>query len=557
MSPVHFYGAGKPKDAYIDLLHAPAVAIDTETVSLDNPETLCFAVTDRPDRSFVFEMEDGQLPRDGEFLTAVMANPNVVKIGHNWLYDLTVMPHIHRVMDFFSRTRLWDTNVAARLQGEPLTALPVLAPDVGKWTEPAKDIMKRYKTKTFRDVPIGEVNLHCSLDVEATMALYQEQVPWVAENLPAGYFDIEMQAVPIITDIGAKGLLIDHEELDRLMVNAKEELQDHLDRCHRMCPQLVNPNSTPQTIDALIKRGNYLPPNKKRTNVTTDKIALAKIKDPLAAAITLYRSALHDISTYLSPVMEMDRWPNRYTFETGVGRLSSRDRNTQNIPEKLRSFLIPDYGMWTMADYKMEHMFILMEFSEDREMQRVLREGYAGGDIHTFTASRLFNVALDDVAYAQRKLAKTVNYAIAYGATAETLMESSGSTDKVRCQWLLDEWFRIFHGAARWIEYAKHVGMTDGWSLPTVFGRRVKIQQERKDAMERKCVNYPILGSDGEVCKRGVIRLAEMGLGPPVLSILVHDEYVLDGDVVVPVEELENLTPFTIPIDVKQVARWE
>ncbi|KKM13967.1 hypothetical protein LCGC14_1710830, partial [marine sediment metagenome] len=68
---------------------------------------------------------------------------------------------------------------------------------------------------------------------------------------------------------------------------------------------------------------------------------------------------------------------------------------------------------------------------------------------------------------------------------------------------------------------------------------------------------YPILGSDGEVMKRAIILCNRKGLGPPVMAASVHDSLTFDGDVELPVEELENIPGFTIPFEVKQTLRWE
>jgi hypothetical protein len=75
--------------------------------------------------------------------------------------------------------------------------------------------------------------------------------------------------------------------------------------------------------------------------------------------------------------------------------------------------------------------------------------------------------------------------------------------------------------------------------------------------MERKAVNYPILGSDGEIIKRAFLICCREGLGPPIMAITAHDSIDFDGDVKVPVEELEMIPGFRIPVEVKQTITWE
>ena len=75
--------------------------------------------------------------------------------------------------------------------------------------------------------------------------------------------------------------------------------------------------------------------------------------------------------------------------------------------------------------------------------------------------------------------------------------------------------------------------------------------------MRRKAVNYPILGSDGEIMKRAIILCSRKGLHPPIMAASVHDSLTFDGDVKLPVEELEMIQGFRIPFEVKQTLRWE
>ena len=207
-----------------------------------------------------------------------------------------------------------------------------------------------------------------------------------------------------------------------------------------------------------------------------------------------------------------------------------------------------------------EHLYILMHFSQDRDMKRVYEEGYMDGDIHRFTAQQMFGTATPD----RRRLAKTVNYAIVYGATARTISEAAKIKDKDFCGKLLDRWFKAFPGATDWIQTAQRAGIKSGWAEPTLFGRMIHIPEEfdrwghvNTDGMKRKAVNYPILGSDGEIMKRAIILCNSRGLGPPVMAASVHDSLTFDGDVVLPVEELEMIPSFRIPFEVKTTFTWD
>ncbi len=564
--PIWYFGPGNARDVMLDILANPpeAIAWDTETPTVEDKSTICFAFSDRPDRSFVFEIEpDGSLPRDTEFIKPIISNPKIVKVGQNWMFDILCFPKIPGGLGrFFDRTNFWDTNNAARILGYEDTRLFMLAGEYGYRTTPAEQILAAHKTKNFREVPVEEVVHHCNQDVRATIGIYPDFRKRTEAAVGRSYFDVEMSVINMAQDVALCGIKMDHAERKRLLKEVREKLDIYRDLVILGSQgRISNPGSTDQVAAELIRRGNYLPPNDSETDVTTGEEVLEKLKDPLAASVLCYRRTQKIIGTYLAPeelpIWDKEYYPNEYTMDTGVGRFSSRRHNVQNIPGKdaplnLRSFLVPENGLWTMADFKQEHFYILANLTHDPELLGILyNPDPEKRDIHTRT-NELMGIG-------DRKKAKTTNYAMIYGGTPETLQAQAGIADLKLCQDLIDAWFGAYKVAGQWMKDAKEYGTTTGWSYPTVFGRRLKLPSRPRGEAERKAVNYPILGSDGEIFKRGMLILAKHGLGPPILRILVHDEYVLDGDFrdKLPLDELTHIAPFEIPIDVEVCDRWK
>ena len=128
-----------------------------------------------------------------------------------------------------------------------------------------------------------------------------------------------------------------------------------------------------------------------------------------------------------------------------------------------------------------------------------------------------------------------------------------------KCSKFLDRWFETYRDAAEWIKGAQEYGLQYGKALPTLFGRQISLPEEYTrygeidyEAMKRKAINYPILGSDGEVMKRAVIVCQHLPL-----AVIVHDNITADGDIDFPVETLETLAPVRLPFVVKKTERWE
>jgi len=542
--------------------HRPgAVAIDVETISLDERHPLGIGIAFSPDESFYFELEP-TLPSKGlEELKRFLSDIQIVKIAYNWMFDMGVFPLIPIVGNSLDRENIFDTNIAARLLGYQETKLSILADEFGLHTEPMGKILKdngcKDNLELIKKNPMVLAN-HCQLDTKATYRLYIEWRERIRKRY-GEYFKVEMEVLPILLDISMHGIAIDQEARQELEDTYTKEVEFYSNQVKSY--GVDKPSSPKQVGYILAKRGNFLKFTKNKRQLRTRTGDLEFIDDPMAAAVIAFRKKAKFLSTYLVPLAGEDRFYTEYYLDTLVGRLNSRNRNIQNIPGEdketgdpgARFMLMPDNGLFTTGDYSREHLYILANNSQDREMLKVLYNPDPKlADIHQHTAN-LMNVP--------RKLAKVANFAVIYGATAQTLMEQLKTRNRNMCEDLLEKWFRAYPGAADWIQYAQREGLKDGWALPTVFDRRIKLPTdvEGEDAIKRKAVNYSILGSDGEIIKRAIILCRNRRLGPPVMAVTVHDSITWDGDVEkqIPKEEIENIPGFRVPFEVKQTFRWE
>ena len=546
--PVFYYGTGIAKERFQHFLDNPpeAIAIDFETPTTTERMPIGFAIAFSPDEAFYFQVHP-EAPRELELLKPLLFNPKVCKIAHYALFDLAVMPLVPQLVGF-DRSNLFDTNTAARLLGRELTALTILAPEVGMIAEDAKSFMQRFKVNNMLDAPPMEVAGKCQMDAKVAFALYIDYLPKIQSQYPE-YFQVEMAVIPILIDLSLRGLAIDQQ--------ARADLEDRYeDEVEFYRKQIINygvekPGSAKQIGYVLADRGNFLPfTSKKKNRLSTRKGVLEFLDDPMAAAVLGWRARDKFLSTYIRPIAGDDRFYTEYYLDTVVGRLNSRNRNIQNIPPEARHIFLPDNGLFTTGDYAQEHLYLLMHFSQDKNMRRVYEDGYMDGDIHKFTASRM------DIT---RKLAKTVNYSIINGATEKAISETAKIRDRRRCAGLLHDWFAVFRDAADYILDAQNTAVRTGWTLPTLFGRKIRVPEENDDAMRRKGSNYTLIGSDGEIMKRAIVMAHKRGLGPPVMAVTVHDSITWDGEVKdrIPKEELEMIPGFRIPFEIKETFKWE
>lgn len=551
--PVYYYGDGIAKERLQFFLDHPpaAIAIDVETISVKERMPLGFAIAFSPDEAIYFQVHPN-IPRELELLKPLLFNPDVCKIYHYSLFDMSVLPMIHHVTGF-DRSNLFDTNTAARLLGKEMTALSVLAPEVGMVAEDAKSFMRRLGVTNMLDASATEVANKCQVDAKCAFGLYIDYAPKISSQYK-DYFKIEMEFIPILIDLSQRGLAIDQKARADMEVS----LLDDVEFYRRQLEQygVEKPGSAQQIGYILGKRGNFLKLTRSKKQLSTREADLEFLEDPMASAVLGWRNRSKLLSTYIAPIAGEDRFWTEYYLDTVVGRLNSRNRNIQNIPPECRHIFLPDSGTFTTGDFSREHLYILAEMSQDRDMLRVLRDpDPAKTDLHQHTADKMG---------VPRPIAKTLNFAVAYGATAKTISDQARIKDISKCSKLLDDWFRTYRGVADWVQSVQREGLRNGWAEPTLFGRRIKIPEEfnywgglNKEAMERKAVNYPVLGSDGEIMKRAIILCNNKGLGPPIMAATVHDSITWDGDVFPPIEELENIAGFRIPFSVKKTSKWE
>lgn len=543
---IEYHGPNElTKDLVYDrLVHnlPSAIGFDVETISLSERLPIGFSIATSPDEAFYFRTHPEMDYEEIEQLAKpVLRNPDITKVIHNALFDLKCIPLVFDI----DTTNIADTNVAARLLGYFYTSLEDLAPIVGKTAWSAKS-MGIGKNKTMLDLPPAEVSKKCCYDTRATLGLYNSFWPKAVDFVGQEYMDVEMKVIPILVSMGLRGVWINQIEREKFESEYESHMASYAADAREIAGHDFSPGSPSQVGYILAKRGNFLPITKSGKQLSTRKGELDFLSDPLAAVILHFRHYRDALSKYIYPWAKVDRMYTNYSMDVSVGRLSSSDFNLQNIPKELRIILMPDNGVFTSGDYSQEHLRILAHFSSDPLLNQVYTEGAMGGDIHKYTAAQL-NIS--------RAIARNVNYAIPYGGTPKTVQMQTKIADIRKCAYFLQSWKELFVGATRWLNEAMTVGISDGWSLPTLFGRRIKIPEENIEGMSTKAVNYPILGSDGEVIKRALICCSEHKLP---LAITVHDSISCDGPVEFPIGELEHLaSPLHLPFEVKQSLRWE
>jgi len=537
----YYYGEIEPRAGlYTDFLTDPKViAVDTETISLKERIAIGVGISPNPRMAFYFPL----FPEPSSYIPwNLLKDPGIKKIFQNAPFDLLCLREYE-----IHNGNVGDTNVIAQLLNIRPAKLVDLASYMGmndgKFYEVHTVPEILGKGKIMLDLPEETVAMKCCQDAVATYAIHDFLLPKVNED----YYNTEMELIPILIDMSFRGILLDQEVRTRLEKSLEKEINYYIDLAHT---DGFNPGSSQQVGYILAKRGAYSVFNRipftrggrsGKKQLATSVEILEKMNDPLAAMVLDYRAKSKLLSTYIRPWAREERAYTRFHLDAVTGRISSTDRNLQNIPKgEVRNMFLPDSGIWTDADFSQIELRVLAYVSGDREMQYIYE---SGGDIHQTTA---------DFLGIPRRPSKNVNFSMIYGATDETIMETAHIKSLSRAKQLKKMWFEKYKEAGDWIQTMQEEALRNPYAI-TLFGREIKLptlDEESEDKIQRKAVNYPIQGGAAEIFKRAMIRCRNL-----LIVLQVHDELIFDGMVELP--KLDDIAPFETPIEVKYLQCWE
>lgn len=352
---------------------------------------------------------------------------------------------------------------------------------------------------------------------------------------------LDEPVAPILLRMERRGIKIDLKFLKAF----SEELDENIKIAEKEIIRLAGENfnvASPKQLGVILFDKLKLPVVKKtKTGYSTDNEVLLEIEHPIAKQVLEYRELAKLKSTYVDalPVLadpETHRVHTHFNQAlTSTGRLSSTQPNLQNIPirtergARVREAFIADHGKELLSvDYSQIELRVLAHISEDPGLIRAFKDNL---DIHTATASEVFGTPLAEVTSEQRRVAKAVNFGIAYGQGAFGLADQLGIS-RSEAQGIIKRYFEKFQGIQTYITETIKKAHEDGF-VTTLFGRRRYLDElNNKNAMikkfgERAAINAPIQGTAADLVKKAMIELDQQCPLPMLLQ--VHDELVFEG----------------------------
>ncbi|MBC6415311.1 MAG: DNA polymerase I [Bdellovibrionales bacterium] len=357
------------------------------------------------------------------------------------------------------------------------------------------------------------------------------------------YQDVELALTPVLYEMEKIGFCIDIEEIKKQSLDLEKDIHDLEFQIHKMIGEEFN-LSSPKQLGVILFEKLKLPKGRKtKTGYSTDSHELLKIKNlhPVLPLLLEHRELSKLKNTYTDPLIQF-RNPQTGRIHTefkqtvaSTGRLSSLNPNLQNIPIRtqrghlIRKAFIAEKGKKIIcADYSQIELRILSEITGDPNLQKAFENQL---DIHSLTASEIFNVPLKEVSKELRRKSKAVNFGIAYGQGAFGLADNL-SISRTESKQIIENYFKKFKKVKDYIETIKEE-ITKKNYVKTLYGRKRFFNTEDlknpklKARIERAAINAPIQGTASDLVKKAMIELNE-SLPIPILS-QVHDELLFEA----------------------------
>ena len=507
--------------------------------------------------------------------------------GHNLNFSLTLLSNYG--LPPTSVSVAFDTMIAAHLCGEKALALKPLVFNRLNIEIPAlADLVGSGRNqRTFDAVPIADAAAYAAATADVTLRLANALANDLSrDNLTTYHNRHAMPIVPVLAQMQTHGIAVDTSILAELDEETAGEIAVEERAAYEAVGHEFNINSPSQLGDLLFKDLKLPAGRKTQSGYSTDASILEGLRyhHPVISHVLRYRELSKLKSTYID-TLPLQVNPRTHRIHTtynqagsATGRLASSDPNLQNIPIRTplglrvrEAFIAEQRPEWILmsADYSQIDLRVLAHLSQDPELMAAFDRDE---DIHSSTAARIYGVPLDEVSRDMRRLAKVMNFGVAYGLSAFGISQQTEMTREEGAAFI-DSYFANYPTVRSFLDETVENAKQNGYA-ETLLGRRRYIPELRsphypvRQAGERIALNMPVQGTSADVINEAMVaiqkRLETDGFRSRML-LQVHDELVFE----LPNEEdqplqamlnevMPNAIRMSVPIkiDIKTGTNW-
>ena len=435
------------------------------------------------------------------------------------------------------------------------------------------------KEELLKDV-LDYYGLNVKTPAYSLYNLYQKFINQIKdEDLENLYYNVELPLSKILIDMERSGFKVDINALDVIGDEYRKEISGLLSKITELAGESFNVNSPKQLSYILFEKLGLKHGKKSKTgSYSTNAELLEEIADEQAiiSYILRYRTVNKLLSTYVDSIKKLalkDGGVVHTSFNqtlTQTGRLSSKEPNQQNIPVRdeegslHRKFFIPRDKDRVLidADYSQIELRLLAHFSGSEELVKAYQEGK---DIHSITASQVFQVSLDKVTSEMRRKAKAVNFGIIYGISEYGLSKNIKCSVKEAADYI-KKYFESYPKVKEYMQNNVEFARKNGY-VSTLLNRRRYIREinspnfNLRSFGERAAMNMPLQGSTADIIKIAMVIVYDRlkrECPDAKLILQVHDELIIDAREIdaslaskILKEEMESAVALTVPLTVE------
>ena len=526
------------------------------------------------DGNEIYYVNEDELPQ----IKTLLSNPEIKKHGYDLKEDYILLKPYEielNSMDF-------DITIAEYLiDSKSSTSYECSAIAMKYLTRKIKskeDLLgKGAKAKKFDEIEFYELSAYIGDILNTVNGVYPKMEENLKETEMDGlFYHVEMPLVEVLGSMEYIGMKVDKDQLNELKEKFTTIINELENEIFELAGEPFNINSPKQLGVVLFEKLGLPVIKKTKTGYSTNAEVLEKLRDKheIIDKITEYRQIVKLNSTYVEGLLKIinpktGRIHSSFNQTiTTTGRISSTEPNMQNIPVKTemgrdirKVFVADDNCKLVDADYSQVELRVLAHMSGDENMIDAFKHGE---DIHSKTASQIFDVDIKDVTSKQRIEAKAINFGIIYGKTDFGLSQDL-NIPVATAKAYIDSYFNKYPKIKEFMDEAVESATETGYAT-TILNRRRYIPEIKasnfivRNQGKRFAMNAPIQGSAADIIKVAMVnvynKLKENNMKSRLI-LQVHDELIVEAvdeelemaEKIVR-EEMENAQSMDVKLDV-------
>ena len=522
----------------------------------------------------VYYINDEEL----ELIKDIISNEEIKKIGYNLKDDyLAFKPYNIEMNNIFFDIAIGEYLIDSK-SSTSYECSDIAMKYLTKKIKSEEEVLgKGAKAKKFSDLSLEELSTYFGEIINIVYNVYPIMEKTFKDmDMEFLFYDVEMPLVEVLGSMEYYGMAVDKNQLNELGDKFKGIITNLEEEIFNLAGEKFNINS-PKQLGVILFEKLELPVIKKtKTGYSTNADVLEKLRDKheIIDKITEYRQIVKLNSTYveglsniINPISGRIHSSFNQTITT-TGRISSTEPNLQNIPVKTemgreirKVFIADEHSKLVDADYSQVELRVLAHMSGDEHMIEAFQNDI---DIHSKTASQIFDVDIDEVNSKQRSEAKAINFGIVYGKTDFGLSQDL-NIPVAQAKAYIESYFANYDKIKVFMDEAIQNATDNGYAL-TIFNRRRYIPEINssnfmvRNQGKRFAMNAPIQGSAADIIKIAMVnvynRLKDEQLKSRLI-LQVHDELIVEAveeeiDEVCKIvkEEMESAVNLQVHLDV-------